>query len=133
MEDKKEDIVEQVRRETREELESKAEDGKKETEEDVEGYVEKQIPQPQPQVQQPQRPEFFNATNLKFIDIGHEEFRQYLFPNGAKIEIQYPLKLNVDNRGIHRVYDATGLSYYIPPSWISVVTKPRPGGPDIIM
>ena len=76
---------------------------------------------------------FFNATNLKFIDINHEVLRQYLYPNGANITINFPLKLSIDIKGIHRVFDSTGLSYFIPPSWIAVVTKPKPGAPDFII
>ena len=109
----KKDIVEEVKEEVEKELKGKPVVGPKDS-------------------RPPQRP-FFNATNLKFVDISHEEVRQYLFPNGAKIEIHFPLKLGIDRNNTHRVFDSTGLSYFIPPNWIAVVTKPKPGGPDIIM
>ena len=110
----KKDIVEEVRKEVEEEMKGTPVVG------------------PQEDTSAPLM-RFFNATNLKFIDIDHEEFRQYLYPNGAKIEIKFPLKLSIDRNNIHRVFDFTGLSYYIPPNWIAVVTKPKPGGPDVIM
>ena len=113
----KKDEVEKAREDTETEMKEK-----KKTE-----YVEG------PRDSATKRMPFFNATSLKFVDISHEEFRQYLFLNGAKIEIQLPLKLGIDKNNIHRVFDYTGLSYYIPPNWIAVVTKPKPGGPDIIM
>lgn len=121
MVEKKTDIVEQVREEARKEVRQKKE------------KVEKEVGPEETPVQVPQQIPFFNATNLKFIDISHEQFRQYLFANGAKVEIKYPLKLGISRDNVHRVFDVTGLSYFIPPNWITLVTKPRPGGPDIIM
>jgi len=134
MEDKKEDIVEQVREETRKFLEDKKKEGE-ETGEEILRKVDVGLKVSKPE-QAPQRPKeipFFNATDLKFNDISHEQIRQYLFANGAKIGIEYPLKLGISRDNVHRVFDSTGLSYFIPPNWISIVTKPKPGGPDIIM
>jgi len=105
MDEKKKDIVEEVREEVEKELKER----------------------------KPMEIPFFNATNLRFVDINHELFRQYLYTNGANITINFPLKLSIDIKGVHRVFDASGLSYFIPPNWIAVVTKPKPGAPNFIM
>jgi len=108
---------------------TEVEKAREETEKELKGTP---VVGPQEDTSPPQI-RFFNATNLKFIDISHEVLRQYLYPNGANITINFPLKLSIDIKGIHRVFDSTGLSYFIPPSWIAVVTKPKPGAPDFIM
>lgn len=113
----KKDIIDQIKEEVRKELREKKEG------------VKTSRPEKPPQQEIP----FNNATNLKFINISHEAMRQYLYPNGANITIKLPLKLSIDRTSIHRVFDSTGLSYFIPPTWIAVVTKPKPGGPDFIM
>ena len=78
-------------------------------------------------------PQFLNLTNFKFVDISAELFREYLYPNGNKLRIEYPLKLSIAKNNAHRVFDANGLSYYIPANWIAIVTKARPGAPNFIM
>ncbi len=86
-----------------------------------------------PVVSTPQLPQFINATNFKFINVSFELFREYVYPNGAKIRIIRPLKLSVTNNNTHRLFDSQGLSYYIPPGWISIVWKAIPGAPNFIM
>ena len=78
-------------------------------------------------------PEFVNASRFRFIDITSELFREYIYPNGAKIRIENPIKLSVAQNNAHRLFDMNGLSYYIPPGWISIVWKARPGAPNFIM
>ena len=78
-------------------------------------------------------PAFVNATKFRFIDITSELFREYVYVNGAKIRINFPMKLSVAGNNAHRVFDMKGLSYYIPPSWIGIVWKARPGAPNFIM
>lgn len=107
----KKDIVEQVKEEVRKELKSR---GKSPKEPKLTG------------------PQFINFTNYRFVDISFEIFREYIYPNGSKITINLPLKLSID-KGIHRIFDASGLSYYIPPNWISIVWKSKPGAPNFIM
>ena len=116
MEEKKKDIVDQVREETEKELGMK--EGK---------LVETVIG---PEDSRPPQEQFINATRLRFNNINNELYRQYLYPNGANITINFPLKLSIDNRNIHRVFDSTGLSYFIPPSWIGIVSKAKPGAPN---
>ncbi len=109
---------------------------KKDIVEEVKEEVEKELkgtPVVGPQDSRPPQIPFFNATNLKFMDISHEAYRQYLYPNGANITINFPLKLSIDRTKVHRVFDSTGLSYFIPPNWIAVVTKPKPGAPNFVM
>jgi len=78
-------------------------------------------------------PEFINTSRFRFIDISSELFREYAYPNGAKIRIEYPLRLSVANNNAHRLFDSNGLSYYIPPGWITIVWKAKPGTPNFIM
>lgn len=77
--------------------------------------------------------QFINMTRMKFVSIAHELYRQYLYPNGANITINLPLKLHIDRGNVHRIFDSSGLSYFIPPSWIGIVTKPKPGAPNFVM
>ena len=73
---------------------------------------------------------FFNTSGLEFKDISSEEYREYNFPNGNKLTIIKPLKLNVSKSGGHRVFDAQGVSWYVKPkeSWYIhwVVEKDKP-------
>ncbi len=101
---------------------SEVEKAREDTEKEIRGNLK-----------QPQLPEFINATNFRFIDIAFELFREYVYPNGAKIRIEFPLKLSIANNSVHRLFDSHGLSYYIPPGWISIVSKSKPGAPNFIM
>jgi len=109
--EKKKDIVEEVREETEKDLKETLNPGVK------------TIP----------LPEFKNFSRFRFIDISSELFREYIYANGAKLRIDNPLRLSVAPNNAHRVFDATGLSYYIPPNWLSIVWKARPGAPNFIM
>ena len=60
-----------------------------------------------------QTPEFNNATDLEFVDISSEQWREYQFLGGETIRIDAPLKLNVSESGGHRIFDAEGVSHYI--------------------
>ena len=106
----------------KDEVEKAREDTEKELKESSKHNV--QTPPPVPQ--------FINATKLRFINISFELFREYVYPNGAKLRIENPIRLSVE-RNIHRVTDASGLNYYITPGWLSIVWKSRPGTPNFIM
>lgn len=114
------DIVEEVKEEVEKELKERKEKEKKPTK------------GPQTDVK-PIGNMFMNYSRLRFIDINNELFREYLYPNGAKITIHFPLKLSIAGDKTHRVFDADGLSYYIPPNWIGIVWKAKPGAPNFIM
>ena len=57
-------------------------------------------------------------AKIKFRDISHEVYREYRFPCGSVIRIDFPQKLNVSDSGGHRVQDATGKAHYIPAGWV---------------
>lgn len=60
---------------------------------------------------------FKNDSNLKFVDISSEAWREYRRPD-AVIRIDQPIALHVSKSGGHRVFDADGVSHYIPSGWI---------------
>ena len=74
---------------------------------------------------------FENASHLAFEDISSEEWREYVFENGATIRIDQPLKLHVSEDG-HRVYDAEGMSHYVPMKWIHLRWKAKDGSPNFV-
>ena len=59
--------------------------------------------------------DFINKGSNSFIDIDSEISRTYSFSD-MNITIQNPLKLCVKDNG-HRVWDAQGVSHYIPTGW----------------
>ena len=61
---------------------------------------------------------FINESGLEFVDISSELCRVYLFPNETEVRIDRPLFLNVSNSGGHMIFDNSGESHYIPPTWI---------------
>jgi len=77
-------------------------------------------------------PEFRNESNLKFTDISSESRRQYRFRGGETIVIDNPLQLNVSNSGGHRLFDAQGVSHYIPPGWIHLCWTVKEGSPNFV-
>jgi len=61
--------------------------------------------------------DFRNGTKHKFDDISSELYREYVFPD-MTIKIQNPIALNVSySSGGHRVWDAAGVSHYVPGGW----------------
>lgn len=77
-------------------------------------------------------PAFKNATDLEFTEISSEQWREYHFLGGEKVRIDAPLKLNVsENRG-HRIFDANGISHYIPPGWIHLKWQAKPDRPNFV-
>ena len=75
--------------------------------------------------------EFKNGTNLKFVDISSEEYREYNFGDKGAIRINKPLRLNVSKNG-HRVFDESGTSHYIPMGWIGLHWEVREGQPNFV-
>ena len=76
--------------------------------------------------------EFKNATNLEFADISSEQWREYQFLGGDVIRIDSPLKLNVSESGGHRIFDAEGVSHYIPAGWIHLKWTAKDGAPTFV-
>ena len=59
----------------------------------------------------------------KKIDIkGKEVFRTYVFPGKEEVTIESPEFLIVSDNG-HRVFDANGISHYVPSGWIHLYWK----------
>ena len=75
---------------------------------------------------------FENATNLDFEDISSERYREYRFLGGDVVRIDAPMKLNVSDSGGHRVFDAEGVSHYIPPGWIHLSWVAKDGEPNFV-
>jgi hypothetical protein len=63
--------------------------------------------------------ELRNKTELKFTDISSEIKRTYIFPD-TSVEISCPQWLSVSTSGGHRILDALGDCWYIPPTWIAI-------------
>jgi hypothetical protein len=77
-------------------------------------------------------PEFNNQSDLDFADISSELWREYRFLNGETVRIEAPLKLNVSNSGGHRIFDADGVSHYIPAGWIHLMWEAKDGAPNFV-
>lgn len=77
-------------------------------------------------------PEFRNATDLEFTDISSEEWREYYFPGGEIVRIDAPVMLNVSESRGHRIFDACGISHYIPPGWLHLKWKVKTGAPNFV-
>lgn len=58
------------------------------------------------------------TPDLDWKNINHEIYRIYVWPDGARVKITRPVKLNVSKSGGHRVLDAENVSHYIPSGWI---------------
>ena len=78
--------------------------------------------------------EFINESQYKFDDIGTELYREYEFVDkGVRsvVRIDLPLKLSVSPNG-HRVFDAQGVSHYVPKGWIHLSWKVAEGRPNFV-
>lgn len=75
---------------------------------------------------------FINKSNFVFTDISSEEYRSYEFSNGKVIRIDEPLQLSVSPSGGHRLFDATGVSHYIPKGWVWLKWKAKKGFPNFV-
>lgn len=74
--------------------------------------------------------EFINESSNKFVDISSEEYRTYVFPDGA-VRVESPQQLSVSAGG-HRLFDGQGNSHYIPKGWIQLTWKARKGQPHFV-
>lgn len=77
-------------------------------------------------------PEFNNQTQHVFTDISSEEYRVYEFSSGKAVRIDNPLRLNVSPSGGHRLFDAEGISHYIPKGWVWLRWKAKDGQPHFV-
>lgn len=75
--------------------------------------------------------EFKHDTDFSWNDISSEQFRVYEFAE-KQVRIDNPLQLNVSRSGGHRVFDASGVSHYIPGGWIHLFWKAKQGQPNFV-
>jgi hypothetical protein len=77
---------------------------------------------------------FINGTDLEFKDISDETYRVYVFSD-IEIRIENPLKLHVTFKKSghsHRIYDAQGVSHYIPSGWKHLYWQVKEGQPNFV-
>jgi len=74
--------------------------------------------------------EFKNESDNVFVDISSEEYRTYNLGK-SEVTIVEPVKLAVTNNG-HRIFDASGMSHYIPKGWIHLKWKAKKGEPHFV-
>lgn len=72
-----------------------------------------------------------NESTNEFTDISSEEFRLYCFYNGTELRIDNPVALSVSENG-HRVFDATGTSYYVQNAWCYLQWRAKDGQPHFV-
>lgn len=78
--------------------------------------------------------EFRNETDLDFIDISSERYREYTFPHGQTIRIDRPLLLCVkEDNGSHRIWDAHGVSHRVSPGWVELKWEVKEGEPHFVL
>lgn len=75
--------------------------------------------------------DFRNNTELEFKDISSEIWREYVFADGSVVHIDKPTHLHAGDNG-HRVFDADGVSHYIPNKWIHLKWKTPDEAPSFV-
>lgn len=73
-----------------------------------------------------------NESGLKFVDISSEKYRTYFFSTDKWVTITNPTHLNVSASGGHRVFDAQGVSHYIPKGWHHLMWEAKEGSPNFV-
>lgn len=75
--------------------------------------------------------DFKHETDHKWTDISSEAFRVYEFPD-KDVRIEKPLLLSVSKAGGHRVWDAQGVSHYVPNGYRHLYWKVKPDKPNFV-
>ena len=75
---------------------------------------------------------FRNDSNLKFVDISSEAWRHYEYKD-SKVLINKPIALHVSKSGGHRLFDADGISHYIPSGWIHLSWMVKDDEPHFVV
>jgi hypothetical protein len=75
--------------------------------------------------------QFKNESKNEFTDISSEDYRVYVFSD-MEIRIEGPQMLSVASSGGHRVFDAQGVSHYVPKGWRHLKWKARDGHPHFV-
>lgn len=73
-----------------------------------------------------------NDSGLEFIDISSEQYREYIFKDGATVIIDNPLYLSVSESGGHRLLDSKEVCHYIPAGWVWLQWKVKDGAPHFV-
>lgn len=76
--------------------------------------------------------DLINKSENTFDDISSESYRTYEFESGRCITILNPIALNVSKSGGHRIWDACGISHYIPSAWIHLYWEVKNGEPNFV-
>jgi hypothetical protein len=72
-----------------------------------------------------------NKTKFKFKDISTEEYRIYDFGDNI-VRIDEPTHLSVSDSGGHRIFDAYGVSHYVPTGWLHLKWKAKKGEANFV-
>lgn len=75
--------------------------------------------------------DFRNDTNNKFADISSELYRVYEFAD-KNVRIDEPLALSVSQSGGHRIFDASGISHYVPSGYRHLFWQVKDGQPHFV-
>jgi len=75
--------------------------------------------------------DFNNQSSNVFVDISSEQYRTYRFQSGDEVTIKQPTHLSVSTSG-HRLFDAEGISHYVPKGWIHLKWKAKDGQPHFV-
>jgi hypothetical protein len=75
--------------------------------------------------------ELRNKSKYEFVDISSEVYREYIWPDGKTVLINYPTHLAVSASG-HRLLSADGFSHYIPYGWIHLRWIVKEGSPNFV-
>jgi len=75
---------------------------------------------------------FRNTSPHTFQDVSSEAYREYQFAKDGRVvtlRIDAPLRLHVSSSGGHRVFDAGGVSHYVPAGWHHLSWKVKDDAP----
>lgn len=75
--------------------------------------------------------DFRHDTSHVWVDISSEQYRVYEFSD-REVKIDKPLLLSVSKSGGHRVFDAHGISHYIPSGYRHLFWQVKAGQPHFV-
>jgi len=75
--------------------------------------------------------DFKHETDHKWTDISSEQYRVYEFSD-KDVKIENPLMLSVSKSGGHRIFDAQGLSHYVPTGYRHLYWLVKSGQPHFV-
>jgi hypothetical protein len=75
--------------------------------------------------------DFKHTTKAEWNDISSERYRVYEFSD-KEVRIENPLTLNVSRSGGHRIFDAKGISHYVPAGYRHLYWEVKDGQPNFV-